>query len=88
MVIYVQEIAEYRKIVNHIRTTLLDCDMMCESCSESDKAACIADMKTSIYDLLGMIEQLYTLIGIVAGKVMQPREPEEPPDEKEVEMFV
>lgn len=78
-----QEISEYRKIVNHVRTTLLDCDMDCESCA--DTAACISDMKTAIYELLGMIEQMYTLIGIVATTVSEPREI---PEEKDTEMFL
>lgn len=93
IVILMQEIdetAEYRRIANHIRTTLLDCDMMCDTCTKSDRTNCIADMKTALYEVLGMVEQLYTLVGIVAGKVTSPQlviEQEKPPEKKEFGMF-
>jgi hypothetical protein len=86
----VDEIAEYRRIANHIRTTLLDCDMLCDTCTKADKANCVADMKTALYEVLGMVEQLYTLVGIVAGMVTSPQlviDQEKPPEKKESGMF-
>ena len=55
---------EYRAIIDHIRGTLLACDKDCENCK--DIKACVSDMKEAVYEVIAMVEQLYTFMAMVS----------------------
>jgi len=65
----IPEQSELWTILNHVRTTLLECDMICDSCTKGDKQVCIANMKTALYELCSLIEREYTIIGIVYSEL-------------------